>query len=188
MRRKQLDALLDERLMAPQDAPRRQRCARSAGERCRGGDPWAAAGKSREARARDLSFPYVFIEERAGFNSQLFRYAAALVRAAAERTKPNGERLREYTDAALPRMRAAARRVDARSIRSSSSSRCHLLAGADARMARAGRPDRAQRARKESPDTAGEAPGRPARSSPTRPCAWRCGRAARRPSMRRRIR
>ncbi len=34
--------------------------------------------------------------------SDLFGYARVLVRAAAERNKPNGERLREYTDARLP--------------------------------------------------------------------------------------
>jgi hypothetical protein len=34
----------------------------------------------------------------------LFRYARTLVRAAAERPKENGERLREYTDGFLPRM------------------------------------------------------------------------------------
>jgi hypothetical protein len=43
-----------------------------------------------------------FLEGRAGSGSQLFRYARALVRASAERGKPNGERLREYTDARLP--------------------------------------------------------------------------------------
>ncbi len=37
-----------------------------------------------------------------GFNSQLFAYARKLLRAADERLKPNGERLREYSDARLP--------------------------------------------------------------------------------------
>jgi len=34
------------------------------------------------------------LEGAAGFNSQLFRYAREIVRAAAERSKPNAERLR----------------------------------------------------------------------------------------------
>ncbi len=44
------------------------------------------------------------IEGGGGFNSLLFTYARTLVRAAAERAKPNDERLREYTDGALPRI------------------------------------------------------------------------------------
>jgi peptidase S46-like protein len=46
----------------------------------------------------------LFIEGAAGFNSILFRYARLLVRGADERLKPNTERLREYTEAALPRI------------------------------------------------------------------------------------
>jgi hypothetical protein len=51
-----------------------------------------------------IFLPYMFTELGGGFNSHLFRYARALVRAAAERAKPNMARLREYTDAALPRI------------------------------------------------------------------------------------
>ena len=39
--------------------------------------------------------------------SDLFFYARQLVRAADERAKPNAERLREYTEGALPQLRAA---------------------------------------------------------------------------------
>ena len=49
-----------------------------------------------------LAKPYYFLETRAGGGSTLFGYARTLVRAAEERTKPNGERLREYADARLP--------------------------------------------------------------------------------------
>jgi hypothetical protein len=65
------------------------------------GDPWAEIAQAQVARA-ELNNAYSFLEGRAGSGSQLFRYARALVRAAAEREKPNGERLREYTDARLP--------------------------------------------------------------------------------------
>jgi hypothetical protein len=41
------------------------------------------------------------MEARAGIGSSLMRYARALVRAAEERGKPNGERLPEYTDSRL---------------------------------------------------------------------------------------
>jgi hypothetical protein len=65
------------------------------------GDPWARITQAQQARTA-LYFPYTFAEASAGMRSDLFGYARALVRAAAERTKPNGERLREFTDARLP--------------------------------------------------------------------------------------
>ncbi len=68
-----------------------------------GGDPWAAIARA-EARARELSLPYSFVEQAAGFNSRLFYYARALVRGAAERPKANTERLPEYRETALPRV------------------------------------------------------------------------------------
>lgn len=46
---------------------------------------------------------YYFIEGGAAFNGALFNYARTLVRAAAEREKPNQERLKGYTEAAMPR-------------------------------------------------------------------------------------
>ena len=46
--------------------------------------------------------PHTFIEGGAAFNSQLFAHARALVRAAAERAKPNETRLPEFTEARLP--------------------------------------------------------------------------------------
>jgi V8-like Glu-specific endopeptidase len=54
-----------------------------------------------EARYREILIPYTWIEGGAGFNSDLFVYARALVRAADERMRPSSERLREYTDAQL---------------------------------------------------------------------------------------
>jgi hypothetical protein len=54
-----------------------------------------------ETRAA-LYMPYFMTEARAGYGSDLYRYARILVRAAQERVKPNGMRLREYADARLP--------------------------------------------------------------------------------------
>jgi hypothetical protein len=65
------------------------------------GDPWARISQVQQVSAA-LYLPYTFVEARAGQGSDLFGYARVLVRAAAERTKPNGERLREFTDARLP--------------------------------------------------------------------------------------
>ncbi|MGE5488254.1 MAG: S46 family peptidase [bacterium] len=54
------------------------------------------------ARWRPIFYRHRLIESGAAFNSELFAVARALVRAAEERQKPNAERLRGYTDAALP--------------------------------------------------------------------------------------
>jgi len=61
------------------------------------GDPWSDIA-SATAAYRELYLPYRFIEP----SGDLYRYAATLVRAAEERTKPNGDRLPGYTDSALP--------------------------------------------------------------------------------------
>lgn len=45
------------------------------------------------------------LERATGFNTPLFGYARQLLRAPAERAKPNGERLEEYRDSALPSLR-----------------------------------------------------------------------------------
>jgi hypothetical protein len=66
-------------------------------------DPWEQIARAQEIR-RQLYLPYSYIEGGGGFDSQLFSYARALVRAAEERPKANEERLREYTDSALPRI------------------------------------------------------------------------------------
>ena len=54
---------------------------------------------------RALYTPYQLIERGRGFESELFRHARTLVRAAAEREKPNDRRLRGYTEGELPRLR-----------------------------------------------------------------------------------
>jgi hypothetical protein len=62
------------------------------------GDAWDAIAKGR----RDLSAyerDRRFLDLAAGFNTVLFNYARALVRLAEESTKPNAERLPEFTDA-----------------------------------------------------------------------------------------
>jgi len=65
------------------------------------GDPWGEIAKATDAY-RDFYLDYRMLDTGAGFNSLLYDYARTLVRAAEERTKPNGERLPEYTESALP--------------------------------------------------------------------------------------
>jgi hypothetical protein len=65
------------------------------------GDPWAEIAAAENYYA-GVYPAYTLIEGRPGSGSDLYGYARALVRAAAERQKPNAERLPEYTDARLP--------------------------------------------------------------------------------------
>jgi hypothetical protein len=99
VRRKQLDALHDDALLQQKLA--QEQTLRAQLGAAAGADPWTQIEKALVVQ-RGISLPYTFIEAGAGFNSQLYRYARTLVRVAAERTKPNDERLREYTDSALP--------------------------------------------------------------------------------------
>jgi len=106
VRRKQLDALLDENMMAQkrrEEAELRVR-VRADKELATMGDPWAEIEKA-NALARNLDLELGYLEGGAGFNSRYFRYARALLRGTTEREKANTDRLREYTDAALPRIR-----------------------------------------------------------------------------------
>ena len=106
VREHQLFALLDDRLLAAKREEERELRAKVAADpqlAASTGDPWTEIATA-QRHERELYLPYTFIEQAAGFNSDLFRYARTLVRAAAERAKSNTERLREYTDAALPRV------------------------------------------------------------------------------------
>jgi hypothetical protein len=100
VRRKELDALNDDALL--EEKSKAEQALRAAAG-ISGPDPWQdiATALSRE---RVLYLPYIFIENAAGFSSALFRNARLLLRVADERPKPNKERLREFTDAELPRM------------------------------------------------------------------------------------
>jgi hypothetical protein len=64
------------------------------------GDPWTDTARV-QADRKALYQSYTYMEARAGIFSDLFGYARAIVRAAQERMKPNGERLPEYTDSRL---------------------------------------------------------------------------------------
>ena len=100
VRRRELDALNDAALL---DGKTKAEQALRASVAFIGSDPWADIAAA-SARERALYLPYIFVEGGAGFSSALFRNARLLVRSADERLKPNKERLREFTDAELPRM------------------------------------------------------------------------------------
>jgi Peptidase S46 len=100
VRRKRLDALHDDALM---DRRKAEESTLRTLANLSSPDPWDQI-ETASMRERAIYLPYTFIEGGAGFNSILFRYARLLARGADERTKPNTERLREYTDSMLPRI------------------------------------------------------------------------------------
>jgi hypothetical protein len=106
VRRKQLDALLDDRLLARKEQDEKSLRAKVAADPQLAssiGDPWADIEHA-EVVDRQIAHSYTYLELGGGFNSRLFGYARALVRAAAERPKANEDRLREYRDTALDRL------------------------------------------------------------------------------------
>lgn len=100
VRRKELDALNDDAFMAQKS---QAEAALRGIANLDGRDPWQTIA-SATSRERALYLPYIFIERGAGFSSALFRDARSLVRGTEERLKPNKDRLREYTEATLPRL------------------------------------------------------------------------------------
>lgn len=64
-------------------------------------NPWEEISNATKVN-RDIYAPLTYVERMRGFSSDLTIYARNLVRAAEEKPKPNGNRLREYRDSALP--------------------------------------------------------------------------------------
>ncbi|HWD26141.1 MAG TPA: S46 family peptidase [Rhizomicrobium sp.] len=98
------EALVDPALIAAKktyDAELKARVGKDAKLGKAIGDPWTETANAQIAR-KALSRPYFYMEQRAGFGSDLYRFARVLVRAAQERVKPNGDRLPEYGDGRLP--------------------------------------------------------------------------------------
>ncbi|MEJ0085868.1 MAG: S46 family peptidase [Pseudomonadota bacterium] len=106
VRRKQLDALNEDALFAAKTAEQQalqKKIAASPALRKEIGDPWKEI-EAALAVERGMTQPLTYVESGAGFPGRLATFARSLVRGAAERDKPNGERLREYTDGELPRI------------------------------------------------------------------------------------
>jgi hypothetical protein len=96
--------LTDKALMAKKSAEEskmRQAIGSDAAKKAEFGDPWAEIARAMDTEKR-IYLPLTYFERRAGFSGDLASSARILVRAAEERPKPNGDRLREYRDSALP--------------------------------------------------------------------------------------
>jgi len=64
------------------------------------GDAWGEIERAQTAY-RGIFYPYQYLEARAGEGSQLFSWARDIVRGAAERAKPDEERMPRYTQARI---------------------------------------------------------------------------------------
>ena len=99
--RGELEGLRDKTLIAKKakaEEALRRTVAADAKKQKEYGDAWDNIAKGR-AGLQSYYRQYSLIGNAAGFNSDLFAKARALVRLAAENAKPNAERLPEYTDA-----------------------------------------------------------------------------------------
>jgi hypothetical protein len=98
-----LAGLLDPSLMAEKEtAEKKLREAVAANSQLKGAESaWdriAQAEKTRAANLRKMTLLETYRSATPGLHTTLFEIARTLVRAAAERPKPNGERLKEYRD------------------------------------------------------------------------------------------
>ena len=107
--RGQLAGLKDASLMnrkRQDEAALRKWIAADAQRQKKYGDAWEAIARAHQSYATFARERRVF-DLGGGFNTSLFGYARTIVRMAAEREKPNAERLPEFTDARLPGLQAA---------------------------------------------------------------------------------
>jgi hypothetical protein len=97
----ELEGLRDETLMSRTNMAERQQEKLYMQKNPNGPNPWDEIAKAMKVE-RELYNSYVFVEAMRGYYSELAGDARLIVRAAEEKSKPNGERLREYRDSALP--------------------------------------------------------------------------------------
>jgi hypothetical protein len=102
-----LGGLEDKELMADKaTAEQKLRAAVNADPKLKAsyGSAWDEVNKAVELRGQ-LFLPFTFIERNMGFNASLAQYARTLVRLAAEKQKPNAQRLREFSEARMSMVR-----------------------------------------------------------------------------------
>lgn len=104
VRRNQLKALLNDEMMAMKQREEQQLRAAVAADpdlEAEYGEAWDLVDRS-VATYRNFYEEHLFIENTAGLLGELYGYAKTIVRGTAELEKPNGQRIRDYTNAALP--------------------------------------------------------------------------------------
>ena len=104
VRRNQLKALQNDRMIERKRSEEellRATVAADPSLKAAYGEAWDLIDRSLETH-RNFYEEHLFIERSAGLMGELYGYAKTIVRGTAEREKPNGERIRAYTDTALP--------------------------------------------------------------------------------------
>jgi len=104
VRRNQLKALQNDRMIGRKQSEEdvlRAAVAADPSLKAAYGEAWDLIDRSLETH-RNFYEEHLFIESSAGLMGELYGYAKTIVRGTAEREKPNGERIRAYTDTALP--------------------------------------------------------------------------------------
>ncbi len=96
--------------VAAREADLQQRVRRNRAATREVGDAWGEVARAQTAYRRIFN-PYQYLELRAGERSLLFAWARELVRGAAEREKPETERLSRYVNARLPTIAQGLRAV-----------------------------------------------------------------------------
>jgi len=91
----------DKQLMATKAADETKLRNQVKAKNPNGADPWAEIEGAMKVQ-RTIYAPLTYVERMRGFNSDLANTARRIIRTTAEKAKPNGERLREYRDSALP--------------------------------------------------------------------------------------
>jgi hypothetical protein len=95
------EGLRNETEMARKDAAERDQTKAYMAKHPQDPNPWDEIANATKVE-REIYSPLTYVERLRGFNSDLAQYARWIVRAADEKPKPNGDRLREYRDSALP--------------------------------------------------------------------------------------
>jgi hypothetical protein len=95
------EGLRDQVAMAKKEAAEHEQEKQYISKHPQGPNPWEEISNAMKVE-REIYTPLTYVERLRGFNSDLAQYARSIVRAADEKAKPNGERLREYRDSALP--------------------------------------------------------------------------------------
>lgn len=106
VRYNQLKALHNDEMMAVKAADERALREQIAGDetlRAAYGDAWDIIDGAMTVY-RNMYDEYLFIEVGAGFQGELFGYARTIVRGTAERELPNSQRMRAFTESALPQV------------------------------------------------------------------------------------
>ncbi|HWR34310.1 MAG TPA: S46 family peptidase [Clostridia bacterium] len=99
-------ALLDKQLMTQKAASEKELRASLAKIDPTIDAAWPAIEQAMDVQ-KNIYAPYALLERMQGFDSGMAQLARTIVRAAAERQKPNSERIKEYRQSALPSLEQA---------------------------------------------------------------------------------